>query len=561
MKAALFALLTSGLLFGDAGVLIPSTLKQPDPKVLTLDEMNIRIVIDNGHAKVNVVEIFGNHTSQILEGNWVFNLPGRSIVSDFAVWDDTVRIPGVILERKRAEGLYNDIRMQALDPGLLQMGERDADAASRSAIFSAHIAPIPPYGTKRVEVEYQERLEFQQGEALFTIPMRPDVYKVQAAGRLTINLDLKSAHAIRDVQFGSKTYPLQVANRTNKGFTATYNGSNVSFSEDFALRYSLDAQRDSLEVLTYRDGSDPGFFEASALMSMPTTAEQNAPRSVVALLDTSLSMQWEKLERGYQALEALLHSLKPADQFNLLLYSDKVSPYSPGPVAASTDNVEKALAFVKASNLRGGTNTEAALAAALAQNYANDPYLVVLSDLGSTRGTLANGKLAQWYTDQWKQLPEARRPRTYVFAVGDDANIPLAKLLARNNGVLEQVRSTEPIDFKLKAFLSKIGKKPVDNLQLGLNPAGSFNLIYPLEESVFPGSVETWVGQYNKPGGQATFTVRQTRTTAVLPAQATDHPELPREWARREIVWDRKRRPVAAPNPEALFQRPRASPR
>ncbi len=535
-RAALaLALFAPTLLLADAGVLIPSTLKQPDPKVLTLDEMSIRVTLDNGHAKVNITEIFANHTSQILEGNWVFALPGRSVVSDFAVWDDTTRIPGVILERKRAEELYQDIRMQALDPGLLQMGERDADEARRSSIFSAHVVPIPPYSTKRVEVEYQERLEFQNGEAFFTIPLRPDAYKVQAAGKFSISLDLKSAHALRDVQFPAKTFPVQITNRTNKGLTASFQAQNIAFSEDFSLRYSLDARRDSLEVLTYRDGSGPGFFEASALMALPTAQAQDAPRSVVALFDTSLSMQWEKLERSYQALEALLKSLKATDQFNLLLYNDKISAFAPALSAASTENIEKALAFVKSSNLRGGTNTEAALTAALAQPYTGDPYLVLLSDLGSTRGTLSNGKLAQSYTTMWTALPEARRPRTYVFAVGDDANIPLAKLLARNNGVLEQVRSTEPIDFKLKAFLSKIGKRPVDNLQLGLNPSAPFDLVYPIEENVFPGSVQTWVGQYKQPGVNATFTVRQTRQTATLPSQSTDHPELPREWAQARV--------------------------
>ena len=65
------------------------------------------------------------------------------------------------------------------------MGERDADEARRTSQFSARIAPIPAFGTKRVEMEYQERLEFQQGDAFFTIPLRPDVYRVQAAGYAT----------------------------------------------------------------------------------------------------------------------------------------------------------------------------------------------------------------------------------------------------------------------------------------------------------------------------------------------------------------------------------------
>ena len=70
---------------------------------LSLDEMSIDVTIDNGYAKVQIRQIFANHTAQPLEGNYVFALPGRALISDFAVWDDTTRIPGVILERKRAE--------------------------------------------------------------------------------------------------------------------------------------------------------------------------------------------------------------------------------------------------------------------------------------------------------------------------------------------------------------------------------------------------------------------------------------------------------------------------
>ena len=109
-------------LWGDAGVLIPSTAKQPDPKVLTLDEMSIAIVIDNGNAKVKVQQIFSNHTGAPIEGNYVFALPGRALISDFAIWDDVTRIPGVILERKRAEEIYNDIRDAGAGPGAAANG-------------------------------------------------------------------------------------------------------------------------------------------------------------------------------------------------------------------------------------------------------------------------------------------------------------------------------------------------------------------------------------------------------------------------------------------------------
>src|ERR1035437_7049886 len=421
MKSAILMASLAGLAWGDAGVLIPSTAKQPDPKVLTLDEMSIAIVIDNGNAKVKIQQIFANHTALPIEGNYVFALPGRALISDFAIWDDATRIPGVILERKRAEEIYNDIRAQAPAPGLLQMGERDADEARRSAIFSARVVPIPAYGSKRLEMEYQERLTVEQGESMFAIPLRPDVYRAQTAGRLSISLEIKSAHAMSNFQFVGKAYAMQTASRDLKSVKAGFSGKAVALTEDFALKYALDARKDGLEVLTYRDGTGPGFFEASALLSMPAANGPLAPRSIVALFDTSLSMQWEKLEREFQALEALLRSLKPTDEFNLIIYNDKVAPYSPAPVAATPEAVDKALDFLRLAALRGGTNVQAALDAALAQPMAHDPYIIVLGDLGATRGILQNGKLAEWYAAKWKQVAEAKRPRTYVFAVGDDA--------------------------------------------------------------------------------------------------------------------------------------------
>ena len=105
--------------------------------------------------------------------------------------------------------------------------------------------------------------------------------------------------------------PMQTPARDAKSVKASFSGKAVALTEDFALKYRLDARRDALEVLTYRDGTDPGFFEASALLALPTASAPLAPRSMVALFDTSLSMQWEKLEREFQALEALLQSLKP----------------------------------------------------------------------------------------------------------------------------------------------------------------------------------------------------------------------------------------------------------
>src|SRR5215470_6575366 len=175
--------------YADGGVLIPRDKAQPDPSILSLEEMEITIRIDNGDARVFVRQILTNHTDHIEEGNYVFALPSRATVSDFAVWDGPTRIPAVILERKRAEEIYNQLKRQSIDPGLLQMGERGAEEAKRSALFSAKIVPIPAYGTKRLEFEYHETIPVENLKSYFAIPLRPNAYQAQAARRLWIDFE------------------------------------------------------------------------------------------------------------------------------------------------------------------------------------------------------------------------------------------------------------------------------------------------------------------------------------------------------------------------------------
>jgi Ca-activated chloride channel homolog len=568
----LFALLFApALLLADAGILIPRDRTQPDPAILSLEEMEITIHIDNGDARVFVRQIFANHTGKIEEGNYIFALPSQATVSDFAVWDGPTRIPAVVLERKRAEDLYTQLKRQAIDPGLLQMGERGSEEAKRGSVFSARIVPIQPHGTKRLEIEYHQYLPVENLKSYFAIPLRPDAYSSQVARHLRINFELHSEHVASNFQAPAKTFPLKVDEDTPHLVRGHFEGEDVNLSEDFVATYDLDAAgADILNILTYRNpvsgqpaptetapiGStnEPGFFKAEALLGFgKSTAPiasgsvvSGAPKTLVILFDTSLSMQWEKLERSYQALESLLRTLRPADRFNLLLFNNQVQTFQPTPVSADSASVQRALDFVRSSKLRGGTNLQQVLQTGLQQCSApgvSGPYLILLSDGGATRGPVQNGKLASWYAESRKHLPESQRPRTYIFGVGDDANLPLLTVLARQDGLLEHVLSTEPAEFKLNSFLSKVGRSPIGQLNLTVTPESAVDTVYPLQDSTFAGSVAAWVGRYQASKEKVAFTVQGVRDggalemspKANLPRESLDHAQLPRLWARARV--------------------------
>jgi Ca-activated chloride channel family protein len=562
-------MLVPATVFGDTGVLLPRDHEEPDSSILSLREMEISVRIEGGDARVFIRQVFENHSGRIEEGTYSFALPDHATISDFAVWDGPVRIPAVILERRRAEELYQSLKQQSIDPGLLE-SERGSDEARKNSDFTAKITPIPAYGTKRMEIEYHERIPVENLKSHFAIPLSPDAYAAQVADHLWIHFELHSAHPISGFQVGGKLFRLKMAEKGPNLFKGDVELKNVSLTEDFSVQYKLDAAAaDTLHVLTYRNPdsgqpspdemsptrshNEPGFLQAEALLGSPKSQtaktgkrDNGSPRTIIVLFDNSLSMQWEKLERSYAAMEGLLHMLRPSDQFNLLLFNSKIQPYQPTPVTADKAAVRNAFAFVRASRLRGGTDLQQALDAGLSQcqkGNVKNAYLVLLSDGEATRGPIQSGKLAAWYTQRWKAISEAQRPRTFIFAVGDDANLELMKMLARNDGVLENVESTEEIDFPLESFLSKIGRSPIGQLGLNVSPEDQIEMVYPLQESAFSGSIASWVGQYKKAAENVSFDVHGQRdgepldihAQASLPEKDLSHPQLPRLWASARV--------------------------
>ena len=253
-------------------MLIPGDRNTPDPSVLSLEEMTLNIGIDNGTARVSIREIFANHTNRNLEGTYTFALPIRALLSDFAVWDDLTRIPGVILERKRAEEIYDNLRAKTIDPGLLQMGERSADEASRSSEFTAKVTPIPSRGTKRVEIEYNERIPVEQLSSVLSVPLKPDAYQAQIAGQLDININVVSDRPVKTFEALAKAYPLKISEQSPNRIRASFSGTKVALTEDFGVKYSFDpATADSLRLLTYRNPAETpatGFFQVSGLFGL-----------------------------------------------------------------------------------------------------------------------------------------------------------------------------------------------------------------------------------------------------------------------------------------------------
>src|SRR5688572_28599215 len=186
---------------GQAGLLTPTSTGRPDPRVLSLREMTIDVGIARGYARVNVRQVYENHTGDVQEGTYRFALPPSAAVGDFAIWDGLVRIPGVILEKQRARAIYRELTTQRIDPGLLQQGEEEeqpgegtpSSRPSGGALFSVRVAPIPPWATKRLEMQFQQEVPLVRRRGEFRLALRPPDGEPPVARTLDVRVRMEDA--------------------------------------------------------------------------------------------------------------------------------------------------------------------------------------------------------------------------------------------------------------------------------------------------------------------------------------------------------------------------------
>jgi Ca-activated chloride channel family protein len=554
-----------------SGALIPSTKEKPDASILSLQVMNVDVLIDNQHATVRVLQIYDNHTAETLEGKYLFALPPVASVSDFAVWDGDTRIPGVMMERRRANAIYGEIKQASVDPGLLQ---QDDEHQGQTA-FSAKVFPINPYGSKRVEMEYTEMLAVEDLSSHFTFPLKPSFGDPQRVGEFNLHIRVLGDYPITVSDSSPAAYPLRVLKSQPGEFEAEFKAREIDLTQDFSFDYRIDAPQSAFSFIAYRaperisayDLRDPalaarnpdGYFEARAIFNEggdskgdtshghATAESRSAPRNVILLLDTSLSMYGEKLTRAVEAVDYFLHGLSPVDRFNLILFNEETDSFSPAPVEATRENIERALQFVKSSSLGGGTDLrkvfEKALAAA-ASFPAGERDLILVSDANPTLGTASLKTITHLFDADAERQDKAAHTRLFALALGSDANDALLTELAKKtHGYFAHARETEDISAMLRIFFAKISTPGIENLRLTPADPANFYQVYATGENSFDGSSFSYVGRYKKAQAQTTLNLSGQYGTGtinlvrdvLLPEFEDTHAHLPRLWARARV--------------------------
>jgi Ca-activated chloride channel family protein len=498
----------------------------PEPVWLTIEYHHVDVTIQDQVAVTHVDQVFVNESRWQIEGTYVFPLPHDAAVSDFAMWVDGVKFEGELLDRDQARRIYEDIVRQRRDPALLEYIDRGA--------FRVSIFPIPPGEERRVELEYSQVLPVDGGLVRYTYPLDTERFSARPLQDVSVSVSIESPDAIKAIY--SPSHKVSVEREDDYRARVGYEERDVLPDQDFELVYTVSPQDVGLNLLSYKDGSNDGFFLMLVAPQVEVERGQVVEKDVLFVLDTSGSMEGEKLAQAKDALIYVLEHLNAGDRFNVTDFSTGVRQYARGPQAASQR--DEAIAWVRELVDGGGTDINRALLETLAGVDPQRPtILIFLTDGLPTEGEVETERILANFAD-------ATQPnvRLFTFGLGDDVNAILLDTLAQEQrGTSGYVRPGERIDEKVSAFYAKVSTPVLADVAIEVQNVHVEEVYpYPLPD-LFAGTQLVVVGRY-RDGGATTVQLtgqinqRQQRFTYEGFFQESGGDRfIPRLWATRKI--------------------------
>jgi Ca-activated chloride channel family protein len=474
------------------GIVIP--VPPPDVPIvdvpyLTIKYHRVTVTIEGQVATTHVDQVFLNESRHEVEGTYIFPLPEEAAISEFAMWVDGEKLESQVLERDEARRIYETIVRQRRDPALLEYVGRNA--------FQASIYPIPPGGERRIELEYSEVLEVDNGLVEYVYPLNTEKFSPRPLEEVTVNVTVQSNEPLKAIY--SPSHSVDVVRRGDHNATVGYEEYGVKPDRDFVLYYTVSPEDVGLNVLSYQPGEGgEGFFLLLAAPRVEIEDQRVISKDVILVLDVSGSMRGEKIEQARQALHFVLDNLNDGDRFNIIAFSTATQAYARDLVWA--DERGEARDFVNRLEANGSTDINRALLEAVA--LADDERPTILVFL--TDGLPTAGEVDIDHIIANVGGAAGDNVRIFPFGVGYDVNTVLLDTIAENQrGASGYVRPEEAIDEKVSAFYAKVSTPLLADLTLDLGGIRTRDVYpYPLPD-LFAGSQLVVVGRY-RDGGETT---------------------------------------------------------
>lgn len=365
-------------------------------KALAISKLTLDVELRGDTARTTLTASFENSGKEVLEGNFVFDLPPGSVVTGYRLDIDGSMVDGVLAARRQAKLVYEQAVRRGIDPGLAEV--------TRDGAFMTRIFPILPHKGRTVRLEFVTLLE---PDRPFAIPLMTE----KAAGTVAIRVHAAGAAPALTAPDG-----MALAWTKDKD-GATAEGTLAGRALSGALAIAPETPK---PLRLTRHDSGEVFFEINDSVAASASMRRQ-PARLRVFWDSSRSRRDQDLDAEIALLGRYVDAIKPKS-VELVFFSDML------PVTRALDNPGAAdiSGALKDVEYRGATSIETLLKA----GFADTEMCLMFTDGNIT-------------IDSWR----AERLRCPLFTVsgarGADRGF-LAALARRNGGEFVDLTALTP---------------------------------------------------------------------------------------------------------------------
>ena len=505
---------------------------QPVWAPLEVSLTKVDVKIKDQIAVTTVDQEFYNPNPRQLEGTFLFPVPKGAQINKFTMEINGKPVEAELLAADKARGIYEDIVRKLKDPALLEYSGRD--------LFKVRIFPIEANARKKIRLSYSHVLKSDAGLFNFMFPLNTEKFSAKPLKNLSVKIELESKHALKSIY--SPSHKVEVKRDGAKRAVIGFEANDVKPDSDFQLFYTQEDADLGVNLLTFKQGNDDGYFLLFASPGAELKNTRIIPKDVVFVLDTSGSMAGAKLEQAKKALLFCVENLNDVDRFEIMRFSTEVEPLFEKLVDADAKTRARAHDFIKDLKPIGGTAIDDALkkAQSIRPDKGDRPYVVIfLTDGRPTIGNTEEDLIV-------RAVKEANKSNTriFCFGIGTDVNTHLLdKITEETKAFSQYVLPEEDIEIKVSAFFTKIKEPVLANPKITFPGEVRVTKLYPSPvPDLFKGEQLLLAGRYTGKGdgavqieGTVNGEAKKFAYDVKFANEANDHEFIPRLWATRRV--------------------------
>ncbi|KAG7477976.1 hypothetical protein MATL_G00075510 [Megalops atlanticus] len=425
---------------------------------IEVHSVKVDIKVASRFAHTVMTSIVHNGAGSSKEVFFDVELPKTAFISNFSMEIDGKTYVGQVKEKEKAKKQYDVAVSRGHTAGLVRASGRTMEKFSVSVNIAAD-------SKVKFRLTYEELLQRKQGQ----YELRTRVKPKQLIQHFEIVADIYESQGIAFLDAYGTFITNELLPLVEKVVSDTK--AHISFSPtleqqkkcpdcdgtlidgDFYIKYDVkrETQIGDIQIV---NGYFVHFF---APPNLP-----RVPKSVVFVIDISMSMRGQKIRQTREALLTILTDLYEEDYFGIILFDNRVERMEPSLQPATKENVEKAKDYVRKINERWATNINGAVLEAvkmLSEDKAANrlpersvPMVILLTDGDPTSGETNPDRIQQ-------NVRNAMGGNITLFCLGFGFDVSykfLDVMAQQNNGLAKRIYEDSDAALQLHGFYTDV---------------------------------------------------------------------------------------------------------